>query len=304
MNKAPHVIPYQGSKRKLASSILSYVNFNVDTLFEPFVGSGAITLAMAANGMANKYVVADKFEALAELWRMMVFSPDLLIEEYTSLWNSQLTDPALFFNKTRDDFNTTKSPSALLYLIARCVKNAIRFNSNGDFNQGADHRRLGLKPEKLKKEVLRVSDLLRGVVDVHSCDFRESILNATENDLIYMDPPWQGTSGKKDPRYAHLLNIDELIAELQSLNTRNVPYMLSFDGSCGDKSYGKELPNFLDLHKVQLNAGISSQAILLGRNDVTIESLYLSPAFMHKARESVSTSLGCLSEKLSLDMIA
>ena len=96
---------------------------------------------MAANGMANKYVVADKFEALAELWRMMVFSPDLLIEEYTSLWNSQLTDPALFFNKTRDDFNTTKSPSALLYLIARCVKNAIRFNSNGDFNQGADHRK-------------------------------------------------------------------------------------------------------------------------------------------------------------------
>ena len=62
MKKAPHVIPYQGSKRKLAEDILSYMDFEIDTLYEPFAGSGAITLASAINQKANKFVVADKFK--------------------------------------------------------------------------------------------------------------------------------------------------------------------------------------------------------------------------------------------------
>ncbi|MBC7427687.1 MAG: DNA adenine methylase [Bacteriovorax sp.] len=282
MINVPHVIPYQGSKRKLAEDILSFMSFDINTLYEPFVGSGAITLASAVNGKAKKFVVADKLEPLAELWKLIIDNPEKLVSEYSILWNEQLDDPRGYFNKVRIDFNKTKSPSKLLYLIARCVKNAIRFNNNGDFNQGADHRRLGLKPEKVQKEANQISNLLRNKISVVAGDFRGVISSATENDLIYMDPPWQGTSGKKDPRYAFLLNIDELIEELHKLNERNVPYMLSFDGTCGDKSYGGDLPTSLDLFKVELNAGRSSQATLLGRDDVTIESLYLSPALMRK----------------------
>ena len=211
MKKVPHVIPYQGSKRKLAEDILSFMNFEIDTLYEPFVGSGAITLASAVEGKAKKFVVADKLEPLADLWKMIVNDPERLVQEYSILWNEQLSDPREYFNKVRTDFNKTKSPSALLYLIARCVKNAVRFNNNGEFNQGADHRRLGLKPEKIQREAKQISNLLKDKVSIFSGDFREVISSANENDLVYMDPPWQGTSGKKDPRYAFLLNIDELI---------------------------------------------------------------------------------------------
>lgn len=284
MKKAPHVIPYQGSKRKLAEDILSYMDFEIDTLYEPFVGSGAITLAAAANGKANKFIVADKLEPLAELWKAVISDPDKLVQEYSALWYEQLAEPTEYFKKVRDDFNRTKSPSALLYLIARCVKNAVRFNNSGNFNQGSDNRRLGLKPEKLQREVSLMAKLLKDRVTVISGDFRAAISTATPNDLIYMDPPWQGTSGKRDPRYAFLLNMDELIDELHNLNQKNIPYLLSFDGTCGDKSYGTELPTFLELHKVGLHAGRSSQATLLGRDDVTIESLYLSPAVMAKTK--------------------
>ena len=38
------------------------------------------------------------------------------------------------------------------------------------------------------------------------------------------------------------------------------------------------------MKKVELHAGRSSQATLLGRNDVTIESLYLSPALLLKTK--------------------
>lgn len=284
MKKAPHVIPYQGSKRKLAEDILSYMDFEIDTLYEPFVGSGAITLAAAANQKARKFVVADKLEPLAELWKLIVSDPERLTEEYSKLWNEQLSDPAAYYKKVRDDYNQTKSPSDLLYLVARCVKNAVRFNGSGEFNQGPDNRRLGLKPDKLKRETALMSKLLKDRIKIVGGDFRDAIADATSNDLVYMDPPWQGTSGKRDPRYAYLLNLDELIQELDSLNQRNVPYMLSFDGTCGDRTYGTELPESLQLKKVGLNAGRSSQATLLGRDDVTIESLYLSPALVAKTK--------------------
>lgn len=284
MKKAPHVIPYQGSKRKLAENILAYMDFEIETLYEPFVGSGAITLAAAANQKAKKFVVADKLEPLAELWKLIISDPERLTKEYSKLWNEQLADPAAYYKKVRDDYNQTKSPSDLLYLVARCVKNAVRFNGNGGFNQGPDNRRLGLKPDKLKREAELMSRLLKGRIKICSGDFRDTIANATSNDLIYMDPPWQGTSGKRDPRYAYLLNIDELIEELDSLNKRNIPYMLSFDGTCGDRKYGTELPEHLRLKRVRLYAGRSSQSTLLGRDDVTIESLYLSPALVAKTR--------------------
>jgi DNA adenine methylase len=282
IQSAPHVIPYQGSKRKLADAILSLVDFDVETLYEPFVGSGAITLAAAANQMAQQFVVADKLEPLIALWHLLVTRPNEVVDQYASLWRQQLSDPAAFFRVVRDDYNRTQDPVKLLYLVARCVKNAVRFNGRGEFNQGPDNRRLGLRPEKLAREAGLLAKLLQGRITMLAGDFRATIANAGPRDLIYMDPPWQGTSGRRDPRYAYLLDLDELIAELDRLNGRGVPYMLSFDGACGDKQYGQQLPEFLGLHRMALNAGRSSQATLLGRQEVTIESLYLSPAFVEK----------------------
>lgn len=280
--KPPHVLPYQGSKRKLAQQIGRYIPEGVNRLFEPFAGSAAFTLAMAANDLAKSFVIADKLEPLANLWSMIIDSPEKLIEEYAEMWNAQLDDPSTYYLQVRERFNRTRSPSALLYLSARCVKNAIRFNGSGDFNQGADKRRLGLKPERLAQEVRSTAALLRGKVSVQSGDFREVIKTAQKNDLVYMDPPWQGTSGKRDPRYAFLLDIDELVDELSSLNQREIPYILSFDGVCGEKTYGQELPVQLKLEKILLNAGRSSQSTLLGRSEDTIEALYLSPSLMRK----------------------
>lgn len=281
----PHVIPYQGSKRKLAPQILDYVQHEVKgTVYEPFAGSAAITLAAAASEIGTSYVIGDKFAPLIDLWGLIINKPDYVADNYSKIWNAQLDDPKSYFLEIRRQFNDTQDPVQFLYLVARCVKNAIRFNANGEFNQSADNRRLGMKPEKVLKESHSISSILKGKTKIISGDFMQVLKNAGPDDLVYMDPPWQGTSLKKDPRYAFLLDLDDLINGLTELNERNVPYLLSFDGTCGDKSYGKELPEFLQLEKVGLNAGRSSQAILLGRDDVTIESLYISPALSDKNR--------------------
>ena len=282
----PHVIPYQGSKRKLAPQILDYVQHEVKgTVYEPFAGSAAITLAAAASEIGSNYVIGDKFAPLINLWKLIIDKPDYVSDNYSKIWNAQLSDPKNYFLEIRKQFNEAQDPVQFLYLVARCVKNAIRFNANGEFNQSADNRRLGMKPEKVSKESYAISSMLKGKTSAIAGDFMKVLKNAGPDDLVYMDPPWQGTSLKKDPRYAYLLNLDELVSGLTELNERGVPYLLSFDGTCGDKSYGKELPEFLQLEKVGLNAGRSSQAILLGRDDVTIESLYISPAMIEKNRE-------------------
>lgn len=281
----PHLIPYQGSKRKLAERILDEVRFPVHTLFEPFAGSAAITLAAVHERIGKHYIISDKLKPLAEIWQMVLEDPNRLADKYDEFWNAQHGQEKEFFNSIRKKFNENKGPAELLFLIARCVKNSIRFNSNGDFNQGPDNRRLGMNPNKVRREILRIHNILRGKATVLSADYRTVLQRATSDDLVYMDPPWQGTSGNRDPRYAFTLNLEELIEEMERLNDSGVPFLLSFDGECGNRTYGKDLPPSLALQRVPLDAGRSSQATLLGRTEVTIESLYLSPALVAKNKE-------------------
>ena len=298
MDRIPHLIPYQGSKRKLAERILDEINFPIDTFYEPFAGSAAITLAAIADRAANKYVISDKLEALAGIWQMVAKSPTLLADQYETFWNEQTGQEKDYFNKIRDRFNKEKGPAELLFLIARCVKNSIRFNSAGEFNQGPDNRRRGMSPKKVRQEALRIHHLLKGKATIMAASFQDVLVNATSKDFVYMDPPWQGTSNNRDPRYAFVLNLDELVAEMERLNAANVPFVLSFDGECGNRSYGKELPSKLDLTRVALKAGRSSQATLLGRSEITIESLYLSPAVIERRAKITSRKVKAAQPKL------
>jgi DNA adenine methylase len=73
---------------------------------------------------------------------------------------------------------------------------------------------------------------------------------------------------------------------LRRLNSRDIPYLISFDGHCGTREYGRELAPDLDLVRVLLVAGRSSQATLLGRNETTVESLYVSPALRDRLAQT------------------
>lgn len=270
---APHFLPYQGSKRLLASRILAMVaGRRFARLFEPFAGSGAITLAAAHAGLADRYVLGESLAPLAALWQQVLEQPDAIADRYGQLW----LEPQ-GFSAVRDAYNDSLEPAALLYLLARCVKNAPRWSQAGHFNQSADLRRVGVQPERLRRQLRAVAALLAGRCEVRHADFLALVADARPGDLVYLDPPWQGTTTGKDRRYHQGLSETRLLAGLQDLCARGVPFLLSYDGRCGDRAYGPPLPAALGLTRVELAAGRSSQATLAGRNEVTIESLYLSP---------------------------
>lgn len=273
----PHPIPYQGSKRRLATLILSYAPKGVATLIEPFAGSAAMTLAGAARNLAKRYVVGDCLEPLATLWKAIISEPQKLANEYEDLWEAQLGSPRDHYLDVRAEYNRGHRPVQLLYLMARCVKNAVRFNTYGEFNQSADHRRNGMNPQKMRQQILGASRLLSQRCRVECADYAVLLEEATDKDLVYMDPPYQGVSGVHDPRYYEQLDLQKLINNLERLNGRGVPFLLSFDGSLGVKEYGCELPKSLNLTRLLVNTGRSSQATLNGHVAETVESVYLSP---------------------------
>jgi DNA adenine methylase len=273
----PHLIQYQGSKRSLAPIILRYIPKYVNRLIEPFAGSAAISIAASVRGMASGYMINDLNKALSELLQFIVESPLEVASFYEGIWSAQHDNSVDHYYKVREEFNRTQDPRLFLYLLARCVKGSVRYNTDGQFNQSPDKRRYGTRPETMRSNILQVSNLLKGKSKFYSLDYRNFLLMAEPTDVVYMDPPYQGVCGdNRDSRYLSGISHHEFILSLKDLNKRRVPFIVSYDGRRGDKTFGELLPDNLNLARIEIEAGRSSQATLLGRDEITYESLYIS----------------------------
>jgi len=278
--KTPHIVQYQGSKRLLAPQILQYMPRKFSRLFEPFSGMAAITIATAKENRASEYFINDLNRPIVSILQTAIDSPTTLIDNYTKVWTEQFTYPKghlEHFYYIRERFNDGEQTSAnMLYLLARCVKGSVRYGKNGNFNQSPDKRRHGTNPKKITNNIYAISSLLKGKTFFSALDYREVFEIAQPGDLIYMDPPYQGVSNTRDNRYFSGLGYEEFSKSIEILNRKNVDYMISYDGECGDREYGQDLPAGLNCTKFLLNAGTSTQATLLGKKNVTFESLYVS----------------------------
>jgi len=298
--KAPHPIQYQGSKRALASTILRYFPKKFSRLVEPFSGTAAISIACAARGRADSYWINDLNKPLAELLGLIINHPAEISDFYETLWNQQRDDPIEHYYRVREDFNRTGNPRLFLYLLARCVKGSVRYNTDGLFNQSPDKRRHGTQPETMRENIFGVSHLLKGKTIISSLDYKDVLLNVNEDDVVYMDPPYQGVCGERDSRYFSRILYDDFVGELEDLNRNNIRYAVSYDGRTGNKTFGNRLPESLSLTLIELEAGRSTQATLLKRDDITVESLYLSPRLAAEVAASPYFHRRCETEQLVL----
>lgn len=273
----PHLIPYQGSKRSLAPRILGLLaDRRFNTCYEPFAGSAAFTLAAAQRQLAARFIIGESLVPLAGLWQLCLSDPQALADRYEHTWQSQHTDPRAHYNAVRARYNADHDPVNLLYLLARCVKNAPRFAADGTFNQSADHRRRGRSPTLVRRHALAIADLLADRCEAVAGDFAATCKAASAGDLCYLDPPWHGTTVGADKRYHAGLSEHRLLRFLGDLAARGVTFALSYDGRTGDRVYRTPLPAKLGLLHIELDAGRSSQETLSGRTAHTFESLYLS----------------------------
>lgn len=282
--RIPHIVQYQGSKRILASQILQYMPHKFERLIEPFSGMAAISIATAYENRTNQFIINDINEPLVNMLHEAIEYPSRLVEEYTTVWKEQFQygeNHIQHFYDVRERFNNgDEQPANMLYLLARCVKGAVRYGKTGNFNQSPDKRRHGTNPQTLAPNVYAISSLLRGKALFSALDYHDILDMARPGDLVYMDPPYQGVTNVRDNRYYSGVQFDEFARAIAVLNKKGIDYLISYDGVCGGKEYGEELPQDLHCKKIMLNAGISSQATLLGKKSTTFEALYISEALI------------------------
>ena len=278
----PHPFPYQGSKRQLASQIVGCIPSGTERFVEAFVGSGAVTLACAHLGKAERYLINDAHESIMRLWDAIIYNPESLADEYEKLWVEQRGRERTYYDQVRERFNRTGEPQCFLYLLARCVKAAVRYNRNGEFNNSPDNRRLGMRPQTMRMNLLQAAGLLRGRVTMMCTDYKSVLGGVTPEDIVYMDPPYQGVCESRDQRYIKGVAYEEFAKELRELDKKGVPFIVSYDGRTGDKEHGRTLPENVDVLRVEIAVGRSTQATLLGRRQTTVESLYISRALLDK----------------------
>ena len=130
----------------------------------------------------------------------------------------------------------------------------------------------------MRQRIAGAAALLQGRTEVSAIDYRDVLAKCDASDLIYMDPPYQGVCKNRDNRYCPKMDHGEFCDSLVRLNEKGCMFVVSYDGRTGDKTYGQPLPAGLSLTHIEVHAGRSTQATLLGRDDDTYESLYLSPA--------------------------
>src|SRR5262245_8054148 len=102
--KVPHPIPYQGSKRGLASTILAFFPKKPLRLVEPFAGSAAVSLAAASHGKSESFWLNDAHGALVGLWNMILSNPRKLAKQYAEIWLDQLGQERDYYNFIREQF--------------------------------------------------------------------------------------------------------------------------------------------------------------------------------------------------------
>ena len=276
--KSAQPIPYQGSKRLQAPKIIEHLPPKFNRLVEPFAGSAALSYAVSCSKRTNSFLLNDLNRPLVNLLYKIIEHPDDISKKYDEIWTGQLGNERNYYNRIRSLFNEEQRSEYFLYLLARCVKGAVRYNSSGDFNQSPDNRRLGRKPRNMNNEIQRFSAALKGKCEFKSLDYKTLFEYMRDGDVLYMDPPYQGTSKNKDSRYLKGLNVSDFIDSLTQLNKNEIPYLFSYDGRLGNTVYGIDMPDDLHLKKIEIKTGRSTTSTLNGGKEETVESLYLSEA--------------------------
>ena len=176
----------------------------------------------------------------------------------------------------------------IFYWITRtCFNGLIRYNPktnhfNASFHVGG---RFGITPNELQLVFESwgcvIDSFIKngGTIEFVNKSYNDVICDAKEGDVVYMDPPYENTTGMyfcKELDTKYFWNV------LSKLNDRKVKWLLSYDGISGNNDLTADVPNLYVRHEY-VNAGHSSFKKLKSKTtkekknkDIVKDSLYMN----------------------------
>lgn len=186
----------QGIKTKLIPwirELLSRTRTAARTWREPFLGTGVVPL----NLPFHRYALSDANPHIVRFYSALkdgeISSGS--IRKFLATEGERLRrkgEDHYYF--VRDRFNRDHAPLDFLFLNRACFNGMIRFNKQGGFNVPfcrKPGRFSGAYITKIVNQSKRMEEFLQNnEVSLRCADFRETLKDAEEGDVLYCDPPY------------------------------------------------------------------------------------------------------------------
>lgn len=264
--KAPQpFLRWAGGKRKLTNLLIqafpSDFDPNLNNYFEPFIGGGALMFA-TGNKNSKLYIpgknvlINDSNPDLTITYRVIKNQLPELIEELEKLSRNLSKEE---YERIRSSSPTSNVPRAarFIYLNKTCFNGLWRVNSSGQFNVPWGKLKNPLIFDPLNLEACR-KRLIGSKITTGG--FSEALQSATNNDLVYLDPPYLPLSASSSfSQYAKddfdVYDHEELAETIVGLTRKGVRVILSnSDTPETRRIFGKTLT----LRQIKVSRSISA----------------------------------------------
>jgi len=270
---------WAGGKRKLLPTLLSLVPEDHSPkarVYEPFLGGGAFSIAMASQGIPGRSLyLNDSNPDLVLAYQAIRDEPRKLMTRLDKISQHLNQDEYLAVRAARPK-DSIERAARFIYLNRTCFNGLWRVNSSGEFN---------VPFGKLDNPLIYDADnflALHQVLQkatVTSVGFANAVESARPGDLVYLDPPYLPlTTTASFSAYARdgfgLLDHYALAGVIAGLSDRGVKVILSnSDTPATRKIFGE----VLDLHTISVARSISAKASSRGNVGELIGVNYAIP---------------------------
>lgn len=217
------VLRWAGSKRKLLPNLRSALPPTFERYIEPFAGSAVLFFDL----LPEKAVLGDLNPEIIATYEAIRDDPNEVFELLTSI---PLNGEAYYLLRSLNTncLKTSERAARLIYLMKACFNGVYRTNKSGQFNVPIGSKFYSL-PDL--NQLRQLSSALSGVT-LTCGDFEQSIKNTTEDDFVYIDPPYSdGTRFRGEYGYAgSFVKTDQerLVEVCRGLTDKGTKVLLSF----------------------------------------------------------------------------
>lgn len=247
------LLKWIGNKQRFAHEIVSWFPADLNTYFEPFLGSGAVMATLAP----EKAVASDVFEPLIKIWQTLGENPDTLKQWYAERWRAVMSGEKVSeYEKIKASYNARPNPADLLFLCRSCYGGVVRFRQLDGYISTPCGAHTPIPPQAFS---LRVDEWHRraGGAKFLLLDYREAMEMACSGDLVYCDPPY---SHSQTILYgAQSFDLENLFQAIDRCKARGVRVALTIDGTkrSGNFVCDVPIPEHLFEREVLVNCGRS-----------------------------------------------
>lgn len=184
------ILKWAGGKARLAPQIAqAFGTACSGTYFEPFLGSAAVFLHLAAEGRIHRAVLADANDKLCAVHRAIRDDVEGVLDELRGMptddWRDRYYDVRDAYN--RGPFAGPAHAARFLWLNRAGYNGLYRENRRGQFNVPLGSYVALKLPEP---EHFRAVSALLGRAEIVSAPFADVLAQAGEDDHVYCDPPY------------------------------------------------------------------------------------------------------------------